>query len=145
LDESGESEYQRQIDKKNKKFEDVDLSKVSEEFYPPTIRKILEGIKSDGRKRALFILISFFMSLKIPLEEIKTKITEWDKKNHQPLKEGYIKAQISWYSKQKTVKLPPNFDKSYYKDIGISPSQEEIKLKNPVNYVRAKYFSRKGM
>jgi DNA primase catalytic subunit len=125
---------------KNKEFQEIRPEDISEELYPPVIKKILEGIKSDGRKRALFILISFFMSLKFPIEEITKKINEWDKKNHQPLKEGYIKSQLTWYSKQKTIKLPPNFDKSYYKDIGFSPSQEELSLKNPVAYVKRKYF-----
>ena len=101
-------------------------------------------MKSDGRKRALFILLSFFTSLKLTEEETKEKVDEWNKKNFQPLRDGYIRSQISWYFKQKSSKLPPNFDKSYYKDIGITPSEDELAAKNPINYVARKVFSRKS-
>ena len=111
-------------------------------MYPPAIRKILEGMKSDGRKRALFILLSFFKSLKFSNEEIEKQVTEWNSKNYEQLIPGYIKAQISWYSKQKDTKLPPNFDKPYYKEIGITPSPEEIATKNPVSYTIKKVLSR---
>jgi len=125
-----------------KKFTQLNLSNVSSDFYPPSIKKILEGMKTDGRKRALFILLNFFKSIGLSEDEIKTKIEEWDKKNAQPLREGYIRSQLSWHFKSKESRLPPNYDKSYYKDIGITPSDEEMDAKNPVNYVRKKLFSK---
>jgi hypothetical protein len=103
-------------------------------MYPPSIKKILEGMKSDGRKRALFILLSFFKSLKMNDEEIFKQIDEWNKKNHEQLPLGYLKAQMMWYSKQRETKLPPNFDKSYYREIGINPTAEELATRNPVSY-----------
>jgi len=94
----------------------------------------------DGRKRALFILLSFFKSLKLSDSEIEKIIEDWNKKNEEPLKSGYVKSQLSWYAKSKP-KLPPNFDKVYYRDIGINPTSEELKSKNPVSYVIRKSFS----
>ena len=125
----------------SKKFNDIVIKNLTPDLYSPSIKKILEGMKSDGRKRALFILLSFFKSLKLSDEEIQSQIDEWNKKNYDPLPSGYIKGQISWYSKSKP-KLPPNFDKVYYKEIGITPSEEEMKTKNPVSWVIRKSLSR---
>jgi len=127
---------------KNKKYADIDYSRVKEEHYPPVIQKILEGMKSDGRKRALFILLSFFKSLRMSDEQMAEKIEVWNKKNAEPLHPSYIKGQLMWYSRAKEIKLPPNFDKPYYRDIGIIPSEEELKTKNPLNYAVKKSFSK---
>ena len=50
---------------------------------------------------------------------------------------GYIQAQLSWAYRNKPV-LPPNFDKDHYKGIGVEPSLEELRYKNPVTYVLKK-------
>ena len=125
---------------KGKKYDDSPIRNLNSSMYPPTIKKILDGMKEDGRKRALFILLSFFTSLKLSPEQIQKEIEDWNKKNYNPLQPTYIKGQLMWYFKQKESKLPPNFDKSYYKDIGIIPTEDEIKLKNPVNYTKRKAF-----
>lgn len=126
-----------------KKFADIIIQNLTPDLYPPSIKKILEGAMDDGKKRALFILLSFFFSLKLSQEQISSIIAEWNAKNKEPLRDGYIKAQLSWYSKNKG-KLPPNFDKSYYRDIGIIPTPDEIRTKNPVSYVIKKYLSGRG-
>jgi len=123
-----------------KKFKEITITNLTPDLYPPSIKTILKGMPNDGRKRALFILLSFFKSLKLSDEEIKKTIQDWNKKNYEPLKEGYIKSQLSWYAKQKP-KLPPNYDKPYYKEIGINPTQTEIKSKNPISYVIRKDFA----
>ncbi len=119
---------------KTKKYDgkEIDLSgvKIRESMFPPTINKILEGTKSDGRKRALGILVSFFSSLSLPRDYIDEKIAEWNKKNYQPLKEGYVRAQIDWAMKNK--RLPPNYDKSVYNDLGILSQTDGFK--NPINF-----------
>ena len=115
-----------------KKFEEITVDK-STLVYPPSIKKILEGME-DGKKRALFILLNFFRSLGFSKEEIEEKIKDWNKKNKKKLKEEYIKAQIVWTFNQKK-RLPPNYDKPFYRDIGIQPDDEELRLKNPVSYV----------
>jgi len=124
-----------------KKFKDITITNLTSDLYPPSIKIMLKGLPGDGRKRALFILLSFFKSLKLSENEIEKIIEEWNKKNKEPLKSGYVKSQLSWYAKS-TPKLPPNFDKAYYRDIGIIPTTEEIKAKNPVSYVIRKSFSR---
>ena len=105
--------------------------KITEDIYPPVIQKILKGIPSDGRKRALGLLLSFFTSLEFPQDFIEEKIREWNNKNYQPLKQGYVKAQITWSVKNK--RLPPNYDKPIYKEFGIR-NPPEPGMKNPINY-----------
>jgi len=120
---------------KPKKYEgkgiDMQGLTVTESMYPPVIQKILKGIPQDGRKRALGLLLSFFTSLEFPIDFIEEKIEEWNNKNYQPLKQGYIKSQIAWSIKNK--RLPPNYDKPIYKEFGIR-SPPEPGMKNPINY-----------
>lgn len=135
-----QGERQRHIEKKTiaetksrpeKKFEEITVDK-STLVYPPAIKKILEGME-DGKKRALFVLLNFYRNLNFSKEEVDEKIKEWNKKNKKQLKESYIQSQINWTYAQKKV-LPPNYDKPHYKDIGIQPDDEELRLKNPVSY-----------
>ncbi|MFH1500521.1 MAG: DNA primase small subunit domain-containing protein [archaeon] len=126
-----QEKHKKQDKPRNVKFQKVEVDKSSV-VYPPSIKKILQGME-DGRKRALFILINYFRSLDFTQEEIEAKITEWNKKNKIPLKEGYIKSQLQWTFRQKQI-LPPNYDKDFYKGIGITPDESEMKMKNPVNY-----------
>jgi len=111
---------------------------ASPELYPPCIKCILNGMKQDGRKRALFILLNFFKSVSLTHEEIKKKIEEWNKLNFQPLKEGYILAQLSWFSKS-PIRMPPSCDKTHYKDLAVcNPDPFCSRIKNPVKYVAGK-------
>ena len=135
-----EAEKNKNKDIGPKKFNDIVIKNLNPSMYPPTIQKMLAGMQGDGKKRALFILLSFFKSLKLSDEEITSQIEAWNVKNKEHLPPSYIKGQISWYSKQKEAKMPPNFDKSYYKDIGFPPSAEELKTKNPVSWVMRKSF-----
>ncbi len=121
---------------KNKKFQEVNLKPgdLKDENFPPAILKILKGME-DGRKRALFILLNFFKSLHMPMEEIEKRINSWNQLNKPQLKQGYINSQLIWHSKQKPI-LPPNFDNSIYKEIGVYDMDDlSLKVKNPVNYV----------
>jgi len=118
---------------------------ITEDMFPDVIKKILVGMKSDGRKRALSVLTSFFTSLDLPKEYVEEKIYEWNKKNYKPLREGYIKSQIDWSLKNK--RLPPNYDKSTYKELGIS--YETNGMKNPINYtikeaMRSKFYEERN-
>src|SRR5690606_35832989 len=101
-------------------------------------KKILEGV-GDGRKRALFVLINFFRSISMDKSEMEKRIYEWNQKNEVPLKEGYIKSQLDWAYRNKLV-LPPNYNKDYYKGIGVIPTEEEMKMKNPVNFTKKIVF-----
>lgn len=119
--------------KKDFTFKPIKLDKISEEFFPPSIQKILKGV-NDGKKRALFILINLFRSLGMEKEELEERIYAWNKKNKPPLKTGYIKSQLMWSYRNKIV-LPPNYEKDYYKGIGVEPTPEELRFKNPVTWV----------
>ena len=121
---------------------EIDLSgiKISEEMFPPTINKLLEGVKSDGRKRALGILVAFFSSLDLPRDYMEEKITEWNKKNYHPLKDGYIRSQIDWGVKNK--RLPPNYDKPVYRDLGVLQKNESFK--NPINFTIREILKKKS-
>jgi DNA-directed RNA polymerase subunit RPC12/RpoP len=126
----------------DKKYKEVTIKDFSSKIYPPSINKILAGME-DGRKRGLFILLGFFKSLKMPDDRLQKEIESWNLKNLEPLPPGYIKGQLMWHAKAQT-KLPPNFDKPYYKEIGIIPTQEELKSKNPVSYAVKKSFALRG-
>jgi DNA-directed RNA polymerase subunit RPC12/RpoP len=110
---------------------DIKGLKITEDMFPDVIKKILQGMKQDGRKRALGILISFFTSLEFPKEYIEDKVYTWNKKNYKPLKEGYVRAQVDWAMKNK--RLPPNYDKSAYREV-VPQGFETAGLKNPINY-----------
>lgn len=121
--------------------EKIDITQIKEEYFPPCIQSILKGIKQDGRKRALFILTNFFSSLNYPPEELRKVIMEWNKKNHEPLREGYIISQLNATIRNPRKLLPPNCDNgAYYKDLGVecNPNIHCQRLKNPLNYTLSK-------
>ncbi len=113
-----------------KSFEESELKGVSEDMFPPAIKKLLEGLP-DGKKRGLFILITFLRSCGFAPDYISTKVHEWNTKNQPPLKEGYIKSQLDWHFRQKKKILPPNYDNgAFYKDIGLISGKQDVK--NPL-------------
>ncbi|MCP6719674.1 MAG: hypothetical protein KJI71_05675, partial [Patescibacteria group bacterium] len=59
-----------------------------------------------------------------------------------PLKSGYVKSQLFSSYRRKPI-LPPNYDKDYYKGIGVAPTEEEIRYKNPLNYMIKKSLQEK--
>ena len=119
-------------------FAPIKITNLSEELLPPSIKKILEGV-NDGRKRAVFVLLNFFRAIGTERTEIEKRLSDWNKKNEIPLKDGYITSQLIWSYRNKIV-LPPNYDKDYYKGIGVTPTEEELRLKNPVNFVSRKIW-----
>ena len=125
-------------------FKQVSIPDPSESIFPPCIKNILKGIKQDGRKRALFILINFFKSLGISDFELEKRINNWNEKNHKPLKAGYIQSQLNWYKKT-GARMPPNCDKPNYNDIAVCKPDELCRqVKNPVNYAVKRYFMERG-
>ncbi len=125
-----------------KYYEDSDNNeKIPMQYFPGCITKLLQGNMSDGRKRAIFILINFLKSTGYGIEEIKEILKDWNSKNTQPLKQGYIDAQISWHSRQKDKILPPNCDNpNYYMSLGVKDSDEFCaRCKNPVNAANRAY------
>ena len=108
--------------------------KISDKFFPDCIKKILDGIKSDGRKRALFILITFLRKSNYSYEDIEPLLYEWNKKNYSPLPQNYIRSQVNWHKRQKQDIMPPNCDNAaYYSALGVKCSYCD-KFRNPLNY-----------
>lgn len=117
--------------------------KMPEQYFPPCIKDYcLKGLSSDGRKRAVFVLINFLKTLQYTYEEIEKILLEWNEKNYEKLKEGYILTQLSWHKKQSQKILPPNCsNEMYYKALGIChPDSLCAKIKNPVQYASRRYF-----
>ena len=114
---------------------------VKEENFPPCIKLLSNGLKEDGRKRAVFILINFLKHMGWDADQIKDYLLKWNKKNDEPLRDGYILSQINWSKKQKQNILPPNCNSEvYYKGIGVKcPDNICQTVKNPVNYALRKF------
>jgi len=120
---------------KEKEFEELEVA-LPEIFFPPCIKKMLKGME-DGKKRCLFLLVNFFQSVGWKLDDIQTRLTEWNKNNPEPLREVYITGQIRYSKQQKEKVLPPNCNNiAYYKDLGFCEPDGFCKfIKNPVPYV----------
>ncbi|MCR4327129.1 MAG: hypothetical protein NUV46_00940 [Nanoarchaeota archaeon] len=133
-----DKDYEKKAEGKYQNYKSVKLENLKDSEFPPVILKILEGV-GDGKKRAVFALINFFRSIGMEKEELEKRIYEWNDKNEVPLKKGYIGSQLEWSYKRKPL-MPPNFSSEFYNGLGAVPNQEEIRLKNPVNYTVRKNF-----
>ncbi len=129
-----ETEEEKQENSKRKEYradELVELTGVTEEMFPLPIKKLLKGGMHDGKKRGVFILITFLRACNFPREYVETKVREWNKLNQSPLKEGYLKSQMDWHFRQRKKILPPNYENpSFYKDLGLLDKRPEVK--NPL-------------
>ena len=127
-----------QYKESNKEFKPIKLSNISEKNFPPCVKRIFKGL-TDGKKRALFILINLFRSVGMDKDELEKKIDDWNKRNNPLLKQGYINSQLSWSYRKKPI-MPPNC-KEFYKGIGVClPDNFCTFIKNPVNYIVRKNF-----
>jgi len=123
-------------------YKPIKLDSIKEENFPPCVQRILKGL-SDGRKRALFVLINLFRSIGMEKQELEKRIEEWNKKNEVAIKKGYIQSQLSWAYKRKPI-MPPNC-KEFYKGIAVCQPDSFCRLiKNPVNYVIRKSLAEKN-
>jgi hypothetical protein len=131
-------DFKEKITGKYADFKPIKIDNISENNFPPCIKIILKGL-SDGKKRALFILINLFRSIGMDKEDIEKKIISWNKKNKVQIKKSYINSQLSWSYKRKPI-MPQNC-KEFYQGIGVCiPDELCNKIKNPVNYVVRKSF-----
>lgn len=116
---------------------DVPSTAIPEEFFPPCIKNILGGLK-DGKKRALFVLINFLRVSGWNKDEIEKLVYGWNEKNFEPLKEQYLKGQLSQLNKDKATLPPPNCsNKDYYKSLLVcTPDEFCPKIRNPAMYAK---------
>jgi len=138
--------YHKQMPKEEQKnlsikrqYEGPKIS-VKEEFFPDCIKNIMKGLGEDGRKRAVFVLLCFLRQMGWSFEEIEEYLQEWNKRNYEALREGYVRSQISWFKRQGKDILPPNCsNEGYYKSMGVKCSGEQCaRFKNPVNVALSK-------
>ena len=121
----------------NRQTFDIPKVAIKSDFFPQCMLKLMNGVKEDGRKRGIFVLINFLANVGWNYDVIQDFLIKWNEKNYEPLREGYIKAQISWARRQTKKVLPPNCSNpNYYKNMGIK-CEDNIcfACKNPVNYV----------
>lgn len=111
--------------------------------FPESITYILNNSFSDGRKRLLFVLLTFLYGINWSQENVESLIEEWNEKQENPLKKNYLSAQFSWFALQQKKISTPNYDNSsYYRDLGVPKEIIEkdmnkfrFKAKNPLHYV----------
>lgn len=111
---------------------------IHEQYFPPCIKTILERGLSDGRKRAVFVLVNFLRNMGWDVDRIEKTIVEWNEKNVPPLRTAYIRGQLRWHFRQDRMLLPPNCNNiNFYDSMGVSISCKDLHeagVKNPVNY-----------
>ncbi len=114
---------------------------VPREFFPDCINQILNGL-SDGKKRSLFILITFLRSVGWDWTGIEEMVEEWNGKNTPPLRENYVRGQLRWHQQQDRKIRPPNCTgDGWYAQIGLRDPLSE-KMKNPVNVAVRNFFDK---
>jgi len=114
---------------------------VPRELFPPCIMHILEGL-ADGKKRSVFILINFLSSMNWGYDAIERELMEWNAKNNPPLREGYIRGQLSHFKRKGQSALPPNCNNEAYMasfgackpDKTCTAGTSVITIKNPASY-----------
>ncbi len=124
----------------DKNFKELKIeSPITEDLFPPCIKYIQNGLE-DGKKRAIFAMINFLGKIAWDKAAIEYYLKEWNKKNPEPLKDGYIKGQLAHFKKDKVI-LPPNCNnEGYYQALNIcKPDNLCRRVKNPVNYTIIKY------
>ena len=144
MEQRREERQEERVSNSDRDFETPDEA-IDEKHFPPTIKNILEGLE-DGRKRGLFILVNFYRTVGYGMDEIESKIWEWNERNEEALRESYVKGQLNWHRKRTETVPPPNYDSNgYYKDMQVYEGDSlEQKVSNPVSYVFRKVKNRSG-
>jgi len=126
-------------DRKKMQFIDDIQTALPEELFPPCIQLIQKGLH-DGRKRAAFILINFLQSVGYDYSAIEKKLSEWNKRNPELLREVIIKGQLHHHKQQQKKILPPNCkNEMYMLSMGVcKPDNFCSRIKNPAQYTKKK-------
>jgi len=119
--------------REKREFE-IPAQAIGTEFFPSCIKKLLGGL-TDGKKRAVFVLINFLSSVGWEYDAIEELLHKWNEKNPEPLREVYIQGQLRYHKQGKKKILPPNCNnKAYYQDLGVKCVDSVcMRSKNPVN------------
>ena len=118
--------------------------KIEIKDFPKTIQFVLSTKFEDGKKRALFLLLTFLYTIKWEASHIEQTITDWNNMQEKPLKKNYINAQYSWFRSAQKLISTPNFNNAnYYSGIGV-PKEiidkdrlffKRIQAKNPIHFI----------
>jgi DNA primase catalytic subunit len=120
LDKMGESVISALKQKSKGEFILEITEQIPIKDFPKCIQYVLEHDFIDGKKRALFLLMTFLTSIKWDLKAIEDVLADWNKRQSSPLKNNYIQAQFSWFkNQQKTLSTPLFENENYYSQIGI--------------------------
>ncbi|RMF55309.1 hypothetical protein D6745_02735 [Candidatus Woesearchaeota archaeon] len=146
FDFSAVIEEKEEIEKPVKEYAVVEEA-IPEQFFPPCIKKILEGLE-DGRKRSLFVLVNFLSNVGWSKDQIEKLVREWNERNQEPLRESRIVGHLRYHMTKKKKALPPNCPphNMFLKDLQVcNPDPTCAKIKNPVNYSirKTKYLNRR--
>lgn len=113
-------------------------SEIDMKDFPKTILYVLEHGFEDGKKRALFLLMTYLYSINWQSDVIEELVIEWNKKNPEPLKMNYLSAQFSWFKNQTKKISPPRFDnENYFRQIGV-PQEIIDQDRNAFSQTKAK-------
>lgn len=135
FDHSPELNEQEEVAKKE--FE-VPEQAISEDMFPPCIKKILSGL-DDGKKRSQFVLQNFLKSVGWSHEMIEQRMIVWNSVNPEPIRETILQGSLRYAKMRKDVIPPPNC-RNYYEELGVCfPDNLCQKIKNPVQYAKARY------
>jgi hypothetical protein len=139
-------DIQDQIDAR-KPRKNIELAeKIEELYFPDSIKKMLAGNFSDGKKRMMFVLQHFLSSVGWTYDEIADRLKIWNATHTEPLRETVFKGQLNYLQQQlKEGKkmLPPNFESvQYYADL-IGMSDDYKKAKNPVSIAKRRASRKK--
>lgn len=101
------------LDNINVKKKDNSLIEITEDVFqkdfPECIKYVLENQFLDGKKRAIFLLLTFLYSINWKRKNIEDLIYNWNLKQEMPLKKNYINAQISWFDVKQKKNLATKF------------------------------------
>lgn len=135
---------------KGKKIEISTEFKVPEqaippEYFPPCVKNMLKGL-SDGRKRSIFLLITFLHNIGWQQEDVRNLLMTWNAKNKEPLMDSQINGAYNHqYSRRKPQMAPNCKNTAYYVDIGVCTPDEFCKaINNPVTYTLRKARKKRG-
>ena len=106
---------------------------LAETLFPPCIKLASLGMK-DGKKRALFAITNFLLSVGWDPDKILEWLREWNKRNPEPLRDNIIEGHIRYHKQTKKAMLPPNC-RTFWEELGIcKPDNLCNRIKNPVSY-----------
>jgi hypothetical protein len=108
---------------------------IRPEYFPPCMKNILQGLE-DGKKRSVFVLITFLHHIGWKEPEIKQFLLEWNSRNKEPLRENFIRTTLSNQFSRDAPQMAPNCSNlGYYKNYGVcTPDNMCASIKNPVTY-----------